>query len=194
MLALIYISLVATLLATVLVIALRPWAIRLQLVDKPDDRKTHKGDIPLIGGPVIWLVVLIGIIAFIPNFLSAIVAATMLVILGVIDDRQPIPAKIKLLFHLSVASIVVMDEGLTISDVGIFPEVFGSPKLAALHAALAIIAIVTAINAFNMIDGIDGFGSEHGSAGFDPYQPKFQSYFAQRHPTMPPSQFYFPVH
>ena len=35
------------LLATVLVIALRPLAILLQLVDKPDARKTHKGDVPL---------------------------------------------------------------------------------------------------------------------------------------------------
>ena len=67
MLALIYISIIATLLATILVIALRPLAIRLQLVDKPDGRKTHKGDIPLIGGPVIWLVVMIGVIFLIPN-------------------------------------------------------------------------------------------------------------------------------
>ena len=160
MLALIYISILATLLATILVIALRPLAIRLRLVDKPDDRKTHKGDIPLLGGPVIWLVVIIGIIAFIPNPpWSAIVAATMLVILGVVDDRRPILAKIKLIFHLSAASIVVIGEGLAISDIGIFPELFGSPKLAALHAALAIVAIATAINAFNMIDGIDGLAA-----------------------------------
>lgn len=160
MVFLIYITIVATLLATVLVFALRPLAIRLQLVDKPSGRKVHKGDVPLIGGPVIWLVCGIGIIAFIPNPpWSALGAATMLVTLGMIDDRQPIPAVIKLIFHLSAAAIVVLGENLVISDIGIFPGVFGSPELANLHTALAIVAIATAINAFNMIDGIDGLAA-----------------------------------
>ena len=160
MMFLIYITIVATLLATILVFALRPLAIRLQLVDKPNDRKTHKGDIPLIGGPVIWLVVLVGMIVFIPNPpWSAIGAATMLVILGVVDDRQPIPAIIKLTFHISAAAIVVMGENLIISNIGIFPETFGSSELKHLHTALAIIAVAIAINAFNMIDGIDGLAA-----------------------------------
>ena len=160
MIFLVYITIVATLLATVLVFALRPLAIRLQLVDRPSGRKVHKGDVPLIGGPVIGLVCGIGIIAFIPNPpWSALAAATMLVILGMVDDRQPIPAIIKLIFHLSAASIVVLGENLVISDIGIFPGIFGSPELANLHTALAIVAIATAINAFNMIDGIDGLAA-----------------------------------
>ena len=161
MIFLVYITIVTTLLATVLVFALRPLAIRLQLVDKPSGRKTHKGDVPLIGGPVIWLVGGIDhILAFIDNPpWSAILAATMLVILGVIDDRQPIPASIKLIFHLAAAAIVVLGENLVISDIGILPLIFGSPELATLHTALAIIAIATAVNAFNMIDGIDGLAA-----------------------------------
>ena len=160
MVFLIYITIVATLLATVLVFALRPLAIRLQLVDKPFGRKVHIGDVPLIGGPVIWLVLLIGILAFIDNPpWSAIWAATMLVILGVVDDRWPVSASIKLTFHLSAASIVVLGENLVISDIGIFPAIFGSPELATLHTGLAIIAIATTINAFNMIDGIDGLAA-----------------------------------
>ena len=160
MVFLVYITIVTTLLATVLVFALRPLAIRLQLVDKPSGRKTHKGDVPLIGGPVIWLVVLTGILAFIDNPpWSAILAATMLVILGVVDDRQPVPASIKLIFHLAAATIVVLGENLVISDIGILPLIFGSHELATLHTALAIIAIATAVNAFNMIDGIDGLAA-----------------------------------
>ena len=160
MVFLVYITIVATLLATVLVLALRPLAIRLQLVDKPSGRKTHKGNIPLLGGPVIWLVVLTGVVLFIPNPpWSALAAATMLVILGVADDRQSIPALIKLVFHLAAAGIVVLGENLVISDIGILSGIFGSPELATLHTALAIIAIATLINAFNMIDGIDGLSA-----------------------------------
>ncbi|CAI8198199.1 MAG: Undecaprenyl-phosphate alpha-N-acetylglucosaminyl 1-phosphate transferase [Alphaproteobacteria bacterium] len=160
MLALIYISIVATLLATVLVIALRPLAIRLQLVDKPDARKTHKGDVPLLGGPVIWLVIVTGIILLIPNPpWSIVLAATMLVILGMVDDRQPVSARLKLMFHLAAATIVVMGEKLGISDIGIFHELFNVSALGNLHAVLAVIAIATAINAFNFIDGIDGLSA-----------------------------------
>ena len=115
MLTLIYISVVSTLLATVLVVALRPLAIRLQLVDRPSGRKTHKGEVPLIGGPVIWLVVMTGIIFVIPNpSWNIVFAGTMLVMLGIIDDRQPIPARLKFVFHIAAATIVVVGDNLYI--------------------------------------------------------------------------------
>jgi UDP-GlcNAc:undecaprenyl-phosphate GlcNAc-1-phosphate transferase len=160
MLSLIYISVIATLLATVLFIALIPMARRWGLVDKPVGRKQHKGEIPLIGGPVIWLVLVVGLLIFIPNPpWSGIMAATMLVILGIVDDRQPVPALIKLVFHIAAATIVVMGQNLAISNIGIFNETFRSPDFATLHSLIAVFAIVLAINAFNMIDGIDGLSA-----------------------------------
>jgi UDP-GlcNAc:undecaprenyl-phosphate GlcNAc-1-phosphate transferase len=160
MLSLIYISVIATLLTTALVIALIPLARRWGLVDKPTGRKQHKGEIPLIGGPVIWLVVIIGLLFFTPNPpWAGIMAGTMLVILGVVDDRQPVPAVIKFIFHIAAATIVVMGENLVISNIGIFHETFGSSDFATLHSLLAVFAIVLAINAFNMIDGIDGLAA-----------------------------------
>lgn len=160
MLSLIYISVIATLLTTALVVALIPLARRLGLVDKPAGRKQHKGEIPLIGGPVIWLVVVIGLVVFAPNPpWAGIMAATMLVILGVVDDRQPVPALIKFIFHIAAATIVVMGENLAISNIGIFNETFGSSDFATLHSLIAVFAIVLAVNAFNMIDGIDGLAA-----------------------------------
>ena len=160
MLSLIYISVIATLLTTALVIALIPIARRWGLVDKPAGRKQHKGEIPLVGGPVIFLVVAMGLLIFIPNPpWSGIMAAAMLVILGVVDDRQPVPALIKFVFHIAAATIVVMGENLAISNIGIFNETFGSSDFATLHSLLAVFAIVLAINAFNMVDGIDGLAA-----------------------------------
>jgi UDP-GlcNAc:undecaprenyl-phosphate GlcNAc-1-phosphate transferase len=86
-------------------------------------------------------------------------AGTMLVILGVVDDRQPVPAVIKFIFHIAAATIVVMGENLVISNIGIFNETFGSSDFATLHSLIAVFAIVLAINAFNMIDGIDGLAA-----------------------------------
>lgn len=175
MLVLIYTSIIATLLATVLVLTLRPLAIRLQLVDKPGGHKTNKGEIPLIGGPVIWLVVTTGLI-FTPTSLSLsiILAATMLVILGIVDDRQPVSARLKLVLHFAAAIVVVANGGLLISDIGIFTEAFGSADLRGLHIAIAVLAVAIAINAFNFIDGIDGLSASmallaltHASVAFN---------------------------
>jgi UDP-N-acetylmuramyl pentapeptide phosphotransferase/UDP-N-acetylglucosamine-1-phosphate transferase len=44
----------------ILVQLMRPIAPRIGLVDVPVGRKTHTGNIPLIGGPAIWLVIVIG--------------------------------------------------------------------------------------------------------------------------------------
>ncbi len=160
MLELIYISIFGTLIAIILVAALRPLAIHLKLVDRPGDRKVHKGDIPLVGGPVIWVVVLFGVLIFIKNPpWSALFAATMLVVLGVIDDRQPVPATIKLVFHIAAATIVVMGENLAISNIGVLAQTYPLPTFSAIHTILAVVAITVSINAFNMIDGIDGLAA-----------------------------------
>ena len=160
MLTLIYISVVSTLLVTVLVVALRPLAIRLQLVDRPSGRKTHKGEVPLIGGPVIWLAVMTGIIFVIPNpSWSIVFAGTMLVMLGIVDDRQPIPARLKFVFHIAAATIVVVGDNLYIDDIGIFHEIISMSSMSGLHKVIAVFAIATAINAFNFIDGIDGLSA-----------------------------------
>ena len=160
MLTLTYISILAILLAILLVVVLSPLAVLLNIVDKPGKHKVHTGEVPLIGGPVIGLVVILGILVFIPDPpWSAIIVAIMLIILGVIDDRQPVPAVIKLALHFAAAAIVVLTENLAISNIGIFNEVYSSTSYSALHTIVAVIAIVASINAFNMIDGIDGLAA-----------------------------------
>ena len=57
------------------------------------------------------VVVLVGMIAFIPHPLECNRGCNHASDIGSVDDRQPIPAIIKLTFHLSAAAIVVMGEG-----------------------------------------------------------------------------------
>lgn len=160
MLALIYTTIAATLVAIVLVVALRPLAIRLKLVDAPDTRKQHSGEVPLIGGPVIWLIVAAaGFLG--PNDypLGLYVAGLALVTLGMLDDRRPISPWFRLFCHLAIAVVLVLSQDIKLHDIGLFPELFDTPDLAWLHSALAIFAIIVAINAFNFIDGIDGLSA-----------------------------------
>ena len=160
MLALIYLSIIATLTVTVLVVAFRPIAIRLKLVDKPAGRKMHQGDVPLIGGPVIWVVFTVGLLIFAASPPWGVIAASaLLVILGIIDDRKPVSARLKLLFHFIAATIIVLGHGSVIADIGIFSDFFGSTDVHFLHILLAVFAITVGINAFNFIDGIDGLSA-----------------------------------
>ena len=160
MLALIYTTIAATLVAIVLVVALRPLAIWLKLVDAPDERKQHRGEVPLIGGPVIWLIVVAAGFFDPSGFPIAItLAGFALVILGMLDDRHPISPWFRLFCHLAISVVLVLSQDIQLHDIGMFAEIYDTPELAWLHSALAIFAIIVAINAFNFIDGIDGLSA-----------------------------------
>ena len=83
-----------------------------------------------------------GIIFVIPNpSWSIVFVGTMLVMLGIIDDRQPIPACLKFVFHIAMTTIVVVGENLYINDIGIFHEIFTMSSISVLHKVIAVFAI-----------------------------------------------------
>lgn len=163
MLTLIYTTIASTLVAIVLFIASRPLAIRLRLVDKPDARKQHKGEVPLIGGPVIWLIVAVAtFFAPGPYQWGLMLSGLGLVILGMMDDRRPISAWFRLFCQLAIAVVLVLSQDLRLHDIGLLSAIFDRPNLDWLHTSLAVFAVVVAINAFNFIDGIDGLSASMG--------------------------------
>lgn len=147
----------ATLLAMA---ALRPVAVAVELVDKPGGRKTHHGEIPVVGGLAMFVgcVFSIGLLPL-SQFVSAslLSAAALVVLVGLLDDRFEISPIARLTAHL-VAAVLVL---VTSTDLSI--TTLGRPFGASLvefsqlgGAAFTCIAIVGAINAFNMLDGMDG--------------------------------------
>ncbi len=139
---------------------LRPIAIDWGIVDKPGVRKLHVGDVPLIGGPLIFMVTLIGALLLSVDFPEgAFIAGGLIVLLGVMDDKFDIPAKLKLLMQVAIACLVIYIDGDLIADVGVYQEAFANPALQPLHFGLAVLAIVIGVNALNLIDGIDGLAA-----------------------------------
>jgi len=147
----------ATLLAMA---ALRPVAVAVELVDKPGGRKTHHGEIPVVGGLAMFIGGVFGI-GLLPTseFVSAslLSAAALVVLVGLLDDRFEISPVARLTAHL-VAAILVFttSSDLSITTLGrpFGNEVIQFAELGA--AAFTCVAIVGAINAFNMLDGMDG--------------------------------------
>jgi len=143
----------------IFIIVIRPIAIRLKLIDYPDDRKQHKGEIPLIGGVGIFFGV-ITYLVYLPeeNFtINIILIFTFFVlILGVYDDLKNIKPKIKLFIQLFLVIMAVYLSEIKIESLGFllglpFPQILGL-----LSIPFTIISIMGLMNAFNMVDGLDG--------------------------------------
>lgn len=145
-------------LAFTLYLLLIPIAVTAGLVDKPNARKQHKGEVPLVGGLGIFLcLILVGPLLFpVTGVTAAIAVSSMIIVmLGVCDDKCDLSVHLRLLVQFLAAAALVFGAGIQVETLGnLFG--WGEVRLGALAAPFTILAIMTAMNAFNMIDGIDG--------------------------------------
>ncbi len=128
-------------------------------MDIPDKRKVHTEPIPRLGGLGVFLGLLLGFMIFgeYSNAMGSILmAGFIIVITGMIDDINPLPAKYKFIGQLIAACIVVFYGKLLITDVTFFGVniTFGY-----MSYFLTIFFILGCINCINLIDGLDGLSS-----------------------------------
>lgn len=150
--------LIALITTFVAISLLRPFAISIDLVDKPNSRKTHTGSVPLIGGIVMYIGIVVSVLTTSNdlNQLNYLLLSTLIiVIIGVLDDHRNISVSLRLLFQMLVALIIV-----TVGDTSIesFGKLFGSSEIILNKWTyfVSVMAIITGINALNMLDGIHG--------------------------------------
>ncbi len=139
---------------------LRKVAKRIDLVDRPNERKHHQGVIPLIGGISIFLTISFALVFLFPelarNTPLYLLCATVLVVMGAIDDKLDISFKIRLIVQ-AVMSIVMMYFGqMNLNNLGHLVSDETLVMSAGFSYVFTIVAVIGAINAFNMVDGIDG--------------------------------------
>lgn len=144
-------------------------AYKIGAIDVPkDNRRVHKEPIPRLGGLAIYVAFVIAtmIIAVISReFLDfdkqlygIFAGATIIVLIGVIDDSKQISAKYKLLGQI-VAALVVVYSGVRIESV---TNVFNNTGFSVLEKSsipLTIFWIVGITNTVNLIDGLDGLAA-----------------------------------
>ncbi|MGF1790018.1 UDP-N-acetylglucosamine--undecaprenyl-phosphate N-acetylglucosaminephosphotransferase [Photobacterium profundum] len=129
------------------------------LVDKPNARKHHQGVVPLVGGVSIFFTLAITFLLFTEvdsSLVLFLICATILVAMGVVDDRYDISFKIRLVIQtgVSLAMILIGDKSLHSLGYLMGSEVIELSPVAS--SFITIFAVIGAINAFNMVDGIDG--------------------------------------
>lgn len=137
-------------------------ALLKDIVDKPDYRKLQKTPVPVLGGVAVYWGIVIGAgitsMAFHSHaLLTSIVALTVMIYIGTLDDIQGLSPTLRLVIEiLVVAFVAYMDQ----SSMNHFHGLFGIEKLPVyLSAPLCIVGSVGIINAINMIDGVDGLSS-----------------------------------
>ncbi|MCO4813033.1 MAG: hypothetical protein KC572_15640 [Gammaproteobacteria bacterium] len=140
---------------------LRPIAKALRLVDKPGGRKTHVGDIPIVGGIAMFAGVFAAF-TVLPHtafpWPSILAASSILMVVGVVDDRFHIPAAVRLLAQIAVVLLMVYGAGLPLTSIG---DPFGTGEIAMGGFTLLFTMLVTLsmINAYNLVDGVDGLAA-----------------------------------
>jgi UDP-GlcNAc:undecaprenyl-phosphate GlcNAc-1-phosphate transferase len=157
-------SIASFLISCTMLLALRPFAEVVGLIDRPGGRKTHHGDVPVVGGIAMLaglLVAAIGGRELGDGGLSLLLVAAFMVLLGALDDRFNLPPKVRLFAHLSAAVALVYGSRHVVTSLGNLGG-WGGIDLGVLAMPFTVISIVALINAFNMLDGLDGLA---GSAG-----------------------------
>jgi UDP-GlcNAc:undecaprenyl-phosphate/decaprenyl-phosphate GlcNAc-1-phosphate transferase len=142
----------------IFITALYPLAVNVGFTDKPCHRKQHKKPIPLIGGLAIYLTLLASTFLTnhpLPHQIAFVVAATILISVGLIDDYRGLGVKIRLIAQIAAGLIMTQVADIKIDNLGDLLG-FGELHLGFFASAFTVFAIVGGINAFNMVDGMDG--------------------------------------
>lgn len=140
----------------------RAIALRLGVVDKPNQRKIHKDSKPLMGGLAIVVAFAVALLLFSPeqalNEFGAMVAgALLLAVVGLVDDRFNLGIRIRLVAQV-VAALILIAAGIQI-------RLF---DVALVNIIITIFWVVAMTNALNFLDNMDGVsaGLAGISAGF----------------------------
>lgn len=131
---------------------------RFGFVDYPNHRKQHERPMPFSGGVSILVSFVITVIIAQPverEYIPIILGGTLIVILGIIDDKYDLKPSIKFLGQLVVISIPIFF-GIIIDTINPFGITMNFGVFAIPFTFLWIAVI---INAINLIDGLDGLAA-----------------------------------
>ncbi|KEO78627.1 MraY family glycosyltransferase [Paenibacillus polymyxa] len=159
-------------LALLLTPLVKKFAVKVGAVDVPNARKVHTRIMPRLGGLGIFLAFLLSLLAVLPfvpdgmlssrdiNFIAAfLIGGTLITLIGALDDRFDLNAKLKFLAQIAVACMVVFAFDIRVDFVNVpFQDAYSSLE-SWISIPLTIFWIVGVTNAINLIDGLDGLAA-----------------------------------
>lgn len=145
--------LIAVTISLVGTFAARHAALRLHWLDQPSHRKVHANPIPLLGGIAMYMAFLISVLltdsrAVLEEGTAVLVGATLLLVVGVVDDQRGMSPRSKLLAQAGAAILLVIGG----AGVGFFPFTW-------MNLAATIFWVAAICNAMNLLDNMDGLSA-----------------------------------
>jgi len=131
---------------------MREAALRFGIVDQPDGKlKKHRDPVPYLGGLAIYLAFLLALVTlpFDQEVLAMLLAGSIVVLLGLLDDLGQLGPWTKLFGQL-VAVLVLVKSGLYI-QLTFLPAWMAIP--------VSVLWLLASCNAFNLIDIMDGLSA-----------------------------------
>ena len=124
-------------------------ALRFGVIDQPAARKIHANPVPLLGGAAIYVAFIVVLLLFgdrryIHEVVGIFIGATLVSLMGVVDDRWGLGSYVKLIGQLLAACILVYS--------GVQVSIWGNW----LDIVVTIGWVVGITNAMNLLDNMDG--------------------------------------
>lgn len=147
--------------------ALTPLAARLArrvgAVDQPKARGLGRESTPLLGGLAIYAGALVAGLLFIETstrthdrFVGILAGATLITIVGAIDDRFDLHPAVKLLGQV-VAAIIPVSAGVEVGN--ITAPFLGAVDFGGAAGPITVVGLVAMMNVVNFSDGVDGLAA-----------------------------------
>ena len=145
-----------------------PFANKAGLVDTPVGRKQHLGSIPLVGGMAMFLGFFLSVLTLTDppvQLNSLLFAAMILIVIGVVDDREEVGVRLRFSAQLLTALIMASTAGHVIDNMG---DLLGNGDVLLGNWAIpfTVFAVIGVTNALNMADGIDGLAGSVSLVSF----------------------------
>lgn len=161
-------------------------SVRLGAVDHPGERKVHDAPVPRLGGVAIYLAFMAALLVdfawrrFVKldtgpydiPLLPILAGATIVLIVGVLDDVFDLSAGVKFFGQIVAALVMVVGPllmGQTDSSQAVLMEFIGNPRTGDLvylatwsSVPLTLLWVVAMTNIVNLIDGLDGLAAGVG--------------------------------
>src|SRR5271165_1951945 len=150
-----FIALAASLVLTAPVRAL---AIRVGMVDLPGPRKVHLQPIPLLGGLAMYAGVMLAVLfafdgAARAQSIGIVTGATLVALVGFLDDRGWLHHQIKLFVGMPLAAVILLATGI---HTQVFSVLVGGRAGYWMDAGLTILWVVGITASFSILDHMDG--------------------------------------
>jgi len=146
--------------SAIIMFLMRKVAVHIGAMDLPTkaegNRHIHKVPMPKLGGVGIFLSFLFGYILFGEQSIrmnSILIGSFIIILMGIVDDLNPVKAKYRFLVHIAAAMVIVFYGGILLDNITAFGF---SLSFGFLSYPITILFIVGCTDVIDLIDGLDG--------------------------------------